>query len=268
MRIPDRKTWKQRKKLLLPQLKDHNDLPTAKDDAGTAADLEAQAKRPDDEFFPVLSDKEQERLVHHQTKLAKSHTFYKPHETETHRAFPLRLLIAVVLLLDLHSCLQIALGVCTWGIAYEHRPAALTTTILCCSIATNIAAGVLISIGDRRTRKHEVLDRLLKQDLTEQAMRKVEKKKAKKAQREEERHGGDESGRATGTMKEVKAALADKLNIRSSMDKERTSSDGRGKGEEQARPARDSTGKAKDEGVGSQDHMQMPGGYIEEEQEP
>lgn len=132
----------------------------------------------------MLSDKEQARLEHHQAKLAKSHTFYKPHETETHRAFPLRLLIAVIVLLDLHSCLQIALGACTWGIAYEVRPHAVTTTILCCSIATNIAAGVLISIGDRRTRKRDVLDRLLKQELTEEVMKKMHKRKAKETQKE------------------------------------------------------------------------------------
>ncbi|KAK4232998.1 hypothetical protein C8A03DRAFT_48312 [Achaetomium macrosporum] len=191
-----RKTWKLRKKLLLPDLRDHNDLPTGRN--SVEPDLEARNPQPQqkqeqqeqeqeekDEFFPVLSEKEQARLVHHQTKLANSHTFYKPHETETHHAFPLRLLIAVVLLLDLHSCLQISLGVCTWGIPYERRPTAVTTTILCCSIAANITAGVLISIGDRRTRKKDVLDRLLKQDLTGEVMKKMRKKREKAAQKEE-----------------------------------------------------------------------------------
>ncbi|KAL2259931.1 hypothetical protein VTK26DRAFT_6232 [Humicola hyalothermophila] len=181
-----RKTWKMREKLLLPALPDHNDLPTAGSDGGTVPDLEARSKQTGKQFFPVLSDKEQAKLEHHQAKLAKSHTFYKPHETETHRAFPLRLLIAIVLLLDLHSCLQIALGACTWGISYEVRPFALTTTILSCSIATNIAAGVLISIGDRRTRKKDVLDRLLKQDLTKEVMRRMQKKKEKEARKDDE----------------------------------------------------------------------------------
>ena len=171
---------------MLPELQDHNDLPTAGSDGGSVSDLEAQNVQNEDEFFPVLAEKQQARLEHHQTKLAKSHTFYKPHETETHRAFPLRLLIAVVLLLDLHSCLQIALGACTWGIPYESRPSALTTTILCCSIATNILAGVLISIGDRRTRKKDVLERLLKQELTEEVMRKMRKKKEKEAHKDDE----------------------------------------------------------------------------------
>jgi hypothetical protein len=162
------------------------------------SDLEAGRRQErDDEFFPVLSDKAQARLEHHQAKLAKSHTFYKPHETETHRAFPLRLLITVVVLLDLHSCLQIALGACTWGIPYEVRPSALTTVILCCSIATNIAAGVFISIGDRRTRKRDVLEKLLKQDLTEEAMRKIRKKKDKELHKDEIK--GDEEMRTSLT---------------------------------------------------------------------
>ncbi|KAK4118546.1 hypothetical protein N657DRAFT_675489 [Parathielavia appendiculata] len=179
-----RKTWKERKKLLLPKLRDHNDLPTGDGDGDGSPnqDLEANKQQQKDQFFPVLSEKEQARLVHHQTKLAKSHTFYKPHETETHHAFPLRLLIAIVLLLDLHSLLQIALGTCTYG---HIGGTATTTALLCCSIATNITAGILISIGDRRTRKKDVLERLLKQDLTSEVMKKMRKKKQKEAQKEQ-----------------------------------------------------------------------------------
>lgn len=186
-------------------MQDHNDLPTGDHDGqegqqeqgenrqsgnrqdSPEQDLEAQNQRTStkqNEYFPVLSDKAEARLVHHQTKLAKSHTFYKPHETETHHAFPLRLLIAVVLLLDLHSCLQISLGICTWAVSAHRLPAAVTTTILCCSITTNITAGILISIGDRRTRKQDVLERLLKQDLTGEVMKKMKKKKEKEAEKE------------------------------------------------------------------------------------
>ncbi|KAK4183890.1 hypothetical protein QBC35DRAFT_507094 [Podospora australis] len=189
-----RKTWKERKKLLLPDLRDHNDLPTGHHNPlGSMADLEAQQlaakeeelKNTKDEFIPVLTEKEQKSLIHHQTKLAKSHTFYKPHETETHHAFPLRLLITVVLLLDLHSCLQVSLGAVTFGIPYERRPAAATTTILCCSIFTNLLAGVLISVGDRRTRKKDVLERLMRQEMTAEMMKKIAKKKEKEKEEEE-----------------------------------------------------------------------------------
>ncbi|KAK0702531.1 hypothetical protein B0T21DRAFT_455677 [Apiosordaria backusii] len=201
-----RKTWRRRKRLALPELKDHNDLPTGEDNHRSEEDLEAQqtqrpssstekmTKEEKDEFVPVLSEKQQARLVHHQSKLAKSHTFFKPHETETHHAFPLRLLIAIVLLLDLHSLLQISLGAVTFGIPSERRPVAATTTILCCSIATNITAGLLITIGDRRTRKKDVLERLMRQEMTGEVIKKIEKKKEKERKQEEEQKHEDEAG--------------------------------------------------------------------------
>lgn len=134
--------------------------------------------------FTVLTPKQQARLEHHQEKFCKSHSFYRPHETETHYAFPLRLLIAVVVLLDCHSLLQISLGACTWGIYYKVRPFALTTVILCCSITCNATAGLLIMIGDRRTRKKDVLERMNRQELTEEAMHHLEKKKDRESESE------------------------------------------------------------------------------------
>lgn len=183
-----RKTWKMRQKLLLPNLKDHNDLPLDVHKVSEPSDLEAGPQYPQkDEFIPVLSDAEQAKLVHHQSKLAKSHTFYKPHETETHNAFPLRLLVAIVVLLDLHSCLQITLGSYTWSKDYDHRLAAVTTTVLCLSITANSTAGLLITIGDRRTRKKDVLERLMKEELTEEAIHKVQKQKQKETEKEEDK---------------------------------------------------------------------------------
>lgn len=181
----------------------------------------------------MLSEKQQARLVHHQNKLAKSHTFYKPHETETHHAFPLRLLITIVLLLDLHSCLQISLGACTWGIPYEVRSSALTTTILCCSITTNIIAGVIISIGDRRTRKRDVLERLLKQDLTGEVMKKMRKKKEKEAQKDESKGDSEDEGTKTG-----RSSLAANLSIPALVGKSRKSGE-RSRDSHEARRTRD-----------------------------
>ncbi|AEO61265.1 hypothetical protein MYCTH_2311261 [Thermothelomyces thermophilus ATCC 42464] len=218
-----RKTWKLRKKLLLPELQDSNDLPTASSNEQSDRDLEDQPQqgyKKKDEFFPVLSEKEQSRLVHHQTKLAKSHTFYKPHETETHHAFPLRFLIAVVLLLDLHSCLQISLGICTWAVSAHRLSAAVTTTILCCSIATNIVAGTLITIGDRRTRKRDVLERLLKQDLTGEVMKKMRKKKEKEAVKE-----GAKRESMDGAAKPGRSSLTAHLRIATRTDKNRKSNE-------------------------------------------
>jgi hypothetical protein len=82
-----------------------------------------------------------------------------------------------VVLLDFHSIFQIALGTCTWSISYHVRPFALTTVILCCSIACNITAGILITLGDRRTRKTEVVKRMFRQELTQEAIKKMERRR-------------------------------------------------------------------------------------------
>jgi len=162
-------TWRLRREKGLPKLQDHNDLPSLLE-KGT----DPEAQKPVDSEFSVLSPQQQQRLIHHQAKFSKSHSFYKPHETATHYAFPLRLLVAIVVLLDCHSLFQIALGTCTWSISYHHRPQALTATILSCSICVNITAGILISIGDRRTRKKDVALKMQRQQLTAQALKKVE----------------------------------------------------------------------------------------------
>ncbi|EWC44722.1 hypothetical protein DRE_06500 [Drechslerella stenobrocha 248] len=176
-------TWKLRKKRALPALRDRNDLPTRQfisveaDRASVLNDLE-QAWIERDEA-PVLTEKQQERFEHHSMKFAKSHTYYKPHETRTHFAFPVKLLIAVTILLDLHSMFQITLGAVTWGISYHVRPAALTAVILSCSISVNIAAGVVITIGDRKTRKKRIIEQEFRQGLTQEAIGHVTKKKEK-----------------------------------------------------------------------------------------
>lgn len=131
-----------------------------------------------EDLYP-LTPKQQKRFLHHRKKMAKSHSFYKPHETFTHYKFPLSYLIAVIVLLDCHSCLQISLSSTTWGIDYHHRNAAITTTILCVSITTNIVAGLVITVGDRKTRKKDVVKLMDRQELTSDAMKKVEKKKKK-----------------------------------------------------------------------------------------
>ncbi|KAG9767994.1 hypothetical protein KCU88_g7339, partial [Aureobasidium melanogenum] len=171
-------TWRLRREKGLPQLHDHNDLP-----ARTEKDADPEAGKTEQSEFSVLTPKQQQKLMHHQAKFAKSHSFYKPHETSTHYAFPLRLLVAIVVLLDCHSLLQISLGTCTWSIDYRVRPAALTATILSCSITCNITGGILIAIGDRKTRKKDVAEQLKRQELTSLAIKKVEKHR-----REREEH--------------------------------------------------------------------------------
>lgn len=180
-----RLTWRLRREQDLPKLQNKNDLPLKREkdaDVEGEADLEGDVEEAE---YSVLTPQQQKRLVHHQRKFANSHTFYKPHETGTHYAFPLRLLVAIVVLLDCHSLFQIALGSCTWAINYHHRPFVLTTVILCCSICCNITAGILIYVGDRKTRKKEVVEKMFRQELTEEAMAKVQKKKRKREEKEE-----------------------------------------------------------------------------------
>lgn len=141
-----------------------------------------------------LTYKQQKRLHHHQTKLAKSHTYYKPHETGTHYAFPLGYLIAIIILCDCHSLLQISLGACTWGINYKTRPFALTTVILCVSITVNITSGIVIAVGDRKTRKKDVWKLMNRQELTGDAMKMVEEKRTNSNK--------DESSPESGLSKE------------------------------------------------------------------
>jgi len=174
-------TWRLRREKALPKLEDRNDLPSVIPEYKDIEDAQDIAGKQ----YSVLSHEQQKKLMHHQKKFNRSHTFYKPHETTTHHAFPLRFLVAIVVLLDCHSLLQIALGTCTWSISYHIRPFALTTVILCCSIACNITAGVLITVGDHKTRKKDVLERMHKQQLTQEAIDKLEHKKEKQRRQNE-----------------------------------------------------------------------------------
>ncbi|POR31359.1 Uncharacterized protein TPAR_08409 [Tolypocladium paradoxum] len=161
------------------------------------ADLEDGKSDSEMSGYHALTAKQRKSLSHHQKKLAKSHSFYKPEETFTHYSFPLGYLMAIVILLDCHSCLQISLGACTWGIDYHVRPFALTTVILCVSIACNLTAGLVITVGDRKTRKKDVVELLDRQELTGDAIQRIEHKKKK-----EQDKGGEGSGQNEPTKGE------------------------------------------------------------------
>ncbi|CBX95761.1 hypothetical protein LEMA_P029130.1 [Plenodomus lingam JN3] len=171
------RTWRLRKERGLGALKDHNELPSMpQSSAWETGEAEDQGLE-----VPVLSAPEQKKLEHHQAKLAKSHTFYRPHETYTHHAFSIRLLITIIVLLDCHSMFQCALGATTWGIYYKDRPKELTAIILSFSLTCNITAGILIGCGDKRSRKKLVVEQILRQEMTEEALRKWSKEKGLKA---------------------------------------------------------------------------------------
>ncbi|KAF1839923.1 uncharacterized protein K460DRAFT_381429 [Cucurbitaria berberidis CBS 394.84] len=171
------RTWRLRKERGLGDLKDHNELPNMpRSSAWESGEAEDQGLE-----VPVLTAREQTKLEHHQAKLAKSHTFYRPHETYTHHAFSIRLLITIIVLLDCHSLFQCALGGTTWGIYYKVRPKALTAVILSFSLTCNITAGILIGRGDRRSRKKLVVEQLLRQEMTEEALKKLKKERGLRA---------------------------------------------------------------------------------------
>ncbi|KAJ6440611.1 integral membrane protein [Purpureocillium lavendulum] len=146
----------------------------------TEPDLETASSDISDIYSP-LTEKQRKSLLHHQKKLAKSHSFYKPEETFTHYSFPLGYLMAIVILLDCHSCLQISLGATTWSIDYhkEKLHQAVTSTILAISITCNITAGLVITIGDRKTRKKDIHDLMSRQELTDDAIKHLEHKRKK-----------------------------------------------------------------------------------------
>jgi len=206
-----RKTWKLRKKLQMAKLRDKNDLPT---------DPELEAARDE---ISVLTDAEQATLVHHQNKFAKSHTFYRPHETKTHYAFPQSFLVAIVLLLDLHSALQISLGATTWGIYWKTRHPAITATILSVSITVNITAGILISIGGRRTRKKEVVERMFRQDLTREALKEI-RERGKKEGDSEKQMKAEKAIEQTRKSETLDEAVKSHVPVRESMDVSRHNS--------------------------------------------
>lgn len=175
------KTWRLRKERGLVELKDHNELPRQSVAIGRDELQQAEVEEKVEEELPVLTDEEQKNLEYHQAKLAKSHTFYRPTETYTHNAFSIKLLITIVVLLDCHSMFQCALGGTTWGIYYKHRPKALTAVILSCSLTCNITAGIIIGKGDKRSRKKLVVEKLLRQEITEEALKKLRKERGLKA---------------------------------------------------------------------------------------
>ncbi|TKY90356.1 hypothetical protein EX895_000354 [Sporisorium graminicola] len=163
----------------------------------------------DAEDVVVLSPKQQANLEYQQRKFHESHTFYRYRETVTHRPFELSLMMAVVILLDCHSCLQASLGGTTWGIYYKNRPTSVTATIITFSLSCNAVAGLLIWYGGNRTKKKEEVERLLGIALEEEALRKIRKKERRRLEAEREAQSewvaGEYRlhGKSQGTKEEV-----------------------------------------------------------------
>ena len=144
--------------------------------------------------------------------LSDSAAYYRPHETVTHHAFPIKILTAIIFLTDFHSIFQISLGSTTWSISYHHSyKKILTTIILCLSLSCNISGGIMIAVGNRLTRKTKVVEALLRQAITEEAIRRkadanrYREEKRLHAEREIERklHGDDSHNRVGSLAQNV-----------------------------------------------------------------
>ncbi|KZO94873.1 hypothetical protein CALVIDRAFT_538651 [Calocera viscosa TUFC12733] len=135
-----------RKERGLKALNDDNDLPDPEN--GIA---------PDD---VVLSEDDQKALIFQQEKFMKSQTWYRPHETETHRAFPITTALWICLLIDGNSIFQCMLCGTMWGLNMWDRPAWSTGTLVPASFLCGIAAAILIWRGGQNTKKiQEVEDK-------------------------------------------------------------------------------------------------------------
>ncbi|ORX38003.1 hypothetical protein BD324DRAFT_413754 [Kockovaella imperatae] len=125
-------THKRRKAQGLPPIDDPDDLPDPK-----------EAK----DYVSVLSDKEQEELQYQQVKFSKSQTWYRPHATATHTAFPIKWALWNTILMDGNSFFQALLCGCMWGLNWHIRPPWTTGTLIPCSFLCGIGAAVLIWQG-------------------------------------------------------------------------------------------------------------------------
>ncbi|KAL4241910.1 hypothetical protein ABKN59_000518 [Abortiporus biennis] len=113
-------------------------------------------------YVHVLTDKEQDDLHYQQLKFMDSQTWYRPHGTQTHRAFPINTALWICILNDLNSFFQCLLSGCMWGLNRFRRPAWTTATTLPAAFVCGIAAGCLIWWGGKKTKRLEQVEQRLR----------------------------------------------------------------------------------------------------------
>jgi hypothetical protein len=145
-----RLTRKLRKKAGLPELYDKDDLPDPIFDPN---------------YVHVLTDKQQYELHHQQKKFMKSQTWYRPHGTETHRAFPINTALWICLLNDGNSVFQCMLAACMWSLNRFDRPAWTTGLLIPLAFGCGICSGVLIWKGGKKTKRTERVEERLRRVL-------------------------------------------------------------------------------------------------------
>lgn len=136
-----------RKKAGLPPLIDIDDLPDPIYDPN---------------YVHVLTEKQQEELHYQQTMFKKSQTWYRPHGTSTHKAFPINRALLICLLIDGNSIFQCMLCGTMWGLNRFERPAWTTGTLIPASFLCGIAAVVAIWVGGHKTKRTQEVEERLK----------------------------------------------------------------------------------------------------------
>lgn len=115
---------------------------------------EIRCEKLDDERR-VLGVKESRRLEMAQTKLCKSQTWYRPHSSATHYAFPIWGACGILVCNLGNSFFQAALCGVMWGLRYSKRPAWTTATFMALSFSCGITSAILIWQIGKRTQKSE-----------------------------------------------------------------------------------------------------------------
>jgi hypothetical protein len=141
------RTTKLRKKAGLPQLLDVDDLPDPYYDSN---------------YVHVLTDEEQNELHKHQVKFRHSQTWYRPHGTETHRAFPINTALLVCLFNDGNSIFQIMLCATMWSLNRFDRPAWSTGLLIPFSFLCGIMSAVFIWRGGKQTKRSDEISEKLR----------------------------------------------------------------------------------------------------------
>ncbi|EMD40777.1 hypothetical protein CERSUDRAFT_80431 [Gelatoporia subvermispora B] len=148
------KIWRYKRRIAMhrlkagvPELYDPDDLPDPVYDAN---------------YVHVLTEEEQMDLHYQQHKFMESQTWYRPHGTETHRAFPINIALWICILNDLNSFFQCLLSGCMWGLNRFQRPAWTTATTLPAAFIAGILAGVFIWWGGRKTKRTEEVEERLR----------------------------------------------------------------------------------------------------------
>ncbi|KAI0650754.1 hypothetical protein C8Q79DRAFT_1006990 [Trametes meyenii] len=164
-----RKIAKLRQKASLPELYDPDDLPDPVYDPNYIQVLteDQQIDLHYRELFPAAISL---RMLYsapfsEQHKFMASQTWYRPHGTQTHRAFPIDLALWICVCNDLNSFFQCLLSGTMWGLDRFARPAWTTGTTLPAAFVAGIVAGVLIYWGGRKTRRTEQVEERLRMAL-------------------------------------------------------------------------------------------------------